>query len=181
MLLYAAGDWLRERDRLTAVQSAPLMAAFLTGVFFILFGGNWVGSDLDRVRPEAVYYLPVLLLLFAVSAYGKFRGKREVSAGEWILFLPLVFSPAGVDILYLIALFLFSLYVLWRGYAEEWRTKINLGTVLFIMTTMIGYGKLTWDFMDKSLFFIIGGVILLGLSWFLNRRKKQFFHEDKEG
>jgi len=77
-------------------------------------------------------------------------------------------------------MFLFSLYVLWRGYSEEWRMKINIGTVLFIATTMIAYFKLTWSFMDKSLFFIIGGVLLLLLGWLLNRRRQIFLTEEKE-
>ncbi|MNL89126.1 hypothetical protein D3C87_2192590 [compost metagenome] len=46
---------------------------------------------------------------------------------------------------------------------------------------MVAYGKLTWDFMDKSLFFIIGGLLLLVLSWFLNRRNKKFLAEAKGG
>ena len=60
----------------------------------------------------------------------------------------------------MIALFVFSLQLLWRGYAEEWRAKINWGTVLFLLSTLVAYGKLTWDFMDKSLFFILGGVLM---------------------
>ncbi|WP_248927310.1 DUF2157 domain-containing protein [Paenibacillus hamazuiensis] len=180
LLLYAAGDWLGQRDHAGAFQAAPLIAAFLMGVFLVLFYDEAYGN-LDSFRADASLYLPVLLALLAVSAAGKYRRKREVSAAEWLLFLPLIYSPALVELLYLVALFLFSLYVLWRGYSEEWGFKINVGTVLFIFTTMIAYGKLTWDFMDKSLFFVIGGVILLALSWFLNRRRRRFFSEGKEG
>jgi uncharacterized membrane protein len=84
-------------------------------------------------------------------------------------------------VLYLLVTFFFSLFLLWRGYVEEWRFKINLGTVLFLISTMTAYSKLTWDFMDKSLFFIIGGVLLLLLSWVLNNRRRQFIHDTKEG
>jgi LPXTG-motif cell wall-anchored protein len=45
---------------------------------------------------------------------------------------------------------------------------------------MTAYIKLTWNFMDKSLFFIIGGILLLGLSWLLNRRRNKFFDQAKE-
>jgi LPXTG-motif cell wall-anchored protein len=45
---------------------------------------------------------------------------------------------------------------------------------------MTAYGKLTWSFMDKSMFFIIGGVLLLALSWVLNRRKNRFLTKAKE-
>lgn len=184
MALYAAGDWLRERDQLSAVQSAPLTAAYLISLFLVLFARDEFNSTWmqDHIRPGASIYIPILLVLFAISAYGKWQRKRETSAVEWLLFLPLVYLPTSIlDVVLLVALFLFSLYVLWRGYAEEWRMKINIGTLLFLFTTMVAYVKLTWDFMDKSLFFILGGVMLLVLSWLLNRRKKQFFNETKEG
>jgi LPXTG-motif cell wall-anchored protein len=38
---------------------------------------------------------------------------------------------------------------------------------------MVAYFKLTWAFLDKSLFFLIGGVLLLSLSWYLRRRNAQ--------
>jgi uncharacterized membrane protein len=183
MAMYAAGDWVRNRTKLTAVQSAPLLAAYLIGLFLVLFAeegpGQWLQED---VLADARFYLPVMLILFAVSAVGKWRHKRETSAFEWVLFLPIAYLPAkSVEFSMLLVLFLFSLYVLWRGYAEEWRLKINIGTILFLFSTMIAYGKLTWDFMDKSLFFIIGGIMLLVLSWLLNRRRRQFLDDSKEG
>ncbi|MFK7696276.1 DUF2157 domain-containing protein [Paenibacillus sp. HJGM_3] len=184
MAMYSAGDWLRDRSQLSAVQSAPLTGAYLMGLFLVLFArldseAAWMD---DHLLPSASVYFPILLVLLAVSAYGKWRRKREGSALEWLLFLPLAYLPgSAVEVTLLIALFLFSLYVLWRGYAEEWRMKINIGTLLFLFTTMVAYTKLTWGFMDKSLFFLIGGGMLLTLSWLLNRRKKQVLEDTKEG
>ncbi|UUZ84481.1 LPXTG cell wall anchor domain-containing protein [Paenibacillus sp. P26] len=138
---------------------------------------------IQELRAEPLYYMAALVILFGISLAGKLRSGRTAGALEWILLFPFLYLQQGVEIAYLAALFLFSLYVLWRGYAEEWRFKINFGTVLFIGGTLVAYGKLTWDFMDKSVFFLIGGLLLLGLSWLLNRRKKQFFHDHdaKEG
>ncbi|TVY11971.1 DUF2157 domain-containing protein [Paenibacillus cremeus] len=183
MALYVLGDWLKERAGGYALQAAPLASAFVFGIFMVLFTDEWNRGMLsDHLRPEPLYYVTALLVLFVVSLVGKLRSRRASSAFEWILLVPYIYLPAsGIDVMYLLALFFFSLYVLWRGYAEEWRFKINFGTVLFICSTLVAYGKLTWKFMDKSLFFIIGGVLLLGLSWFLNRRKKQVLHDGKEG
>ena len=50
---------------------------------------------------------------------------------------------------------------------------MTLGIVLFILTMAVAYFKLTWGFMDKSLFFLLGGILLLGLSWYLQRRAAQ--------
>ncbi|AFC32624.1 hypothetical protein PM3016_5967 [Paenibacillus mucilaginosus 3016] len=179
MALYAAGDWLREREGGYALQTAPLAAAYGFAVFMVLFPPEWDSGMLSELRAEPLYYVPALLLVFAVSLAGKFRQGRASSAFEWILLAPYVYLPSGYEVLYLLALFFFSFYVLWRGYAEEFRFKINFGTVLFICSTLVAYGKLTWAFMDKSLFFILGGVLLLVLSWFLNRRKNRFLSEVK--
>ncbi|WP_127579370.1 DUF2157 domain-containing protein [Paenibacillus koleovorans] len=182
MALYAAGDWLQRRERLASLQTPALVAAYLIGVFLVLFVNERESSYLEEhVRANAMYYIPVVLVLFAISVYGKWKDRREISALEWLLFLPVAYFSSGADVVALVLLFLFSLYVLWRGYAEEWRFKINFGTVLFLFSTMIAYGKLTWAFMDKSLFFILGGVLLLMLSWLLNRRRRRFLDETEEG
>jgi uncharacterized membrane protein len=180
MALYAGGDWIRERSSGYALQTVPLIAAYIFGIVMVL---AWDGrsSSLNDILAEPLYYILSLLLLFAVSAVGKWKQRRVSSTFEWILVAPFVYLPSGISVLYLLALFFFSLYVLWRGYMELWRFKINFGTLLFICSTMVAYGKLTWDFMDKSMFFILGGLLLLGLSWILNRRKKHFLDEVKGG
>ncbi|MCZ8514666.1 DUF2157 domain-containing protein [Paenibacillus filicis] len=180
MALYALGDWLKDRTGAYALQIPPLAAAFLFGIYLVIFPSEWSARFLSDLRAEPLYYMGALAILFGVSLAGKLRTGRAPGAFEWILLFPFLYLPGGIELAYLLSLFLFSLYVLWRGYAEEWRFKINFGTVLFITSTLVAYGKLTWDFMDKSLFFIIGGLLLLSLSWFLNRRKKQFFYDVKE-
>ncbi|MFH5182302.1 DUF2157 domain-containing protein [Paenibacillus sp. TAB 01] len=181
MALYAAGDWIRDRSSGYAVQTVPLIAAYVFAVSMVLLWDIRSSSDLDEILAQPAYYLIALVVLFAISVLGKLRQARGSSAFEWILLAPFVYLPGGIEVLYLLALFFFSFYVLWRGYMEQWRFKINFGTVLFLCSTMVAYGKLTWDFMDKSLFFIIGGLLLLALSWVLNRRKKQVLEDTKGG
>ena len=181
-LLYALTDWSRERKTVYPLQAVPLVAAFAFNMFLVLF---WNKDDStffrDNISAHPLWYVLTLLILLAVSLVGKYKYKRLASSLDWILVIPLFYLSTGVDAAYLLTLFLFSLYLLWRGYAEEWPVKINLGTLLFLCSTMAAYGKLAWDFMDKSVFFILGGIILLALSWFLNRRKKQFLEEVEEG
>lgn len=180
MILYTLGDWYKDRITGYALQSVPLAAAYIFGLVAAL-AWDRPYSDLDDIRANPVWYLLSLLLVFVVSLAGKWKYKRLSSGLEWVLIVPFIYLPSGITVLYLLALFFFSFYVLWRGYMEEWRFKINFGTLLFICSAMVAYGKLTWDFMDKSLFFIIGGILLLLLSWFLNRRNKRFLEEVKGG
>jgi uncharacterized membrane protein len=180
LALYTLGDWIKDRSSGYALQSVPLTAAFIFAVVMVLAYNEFNKPDND-ILVYSIFFAISLLVLLALSLYGKWNNARISSSFEWILVVPFVYLHTGVAVMYLLALFFFSFYVLWRGYMEQWRFKINFGTLLFICTTMVAYGKLTWDFMDKSMFFIIGGVILLVLSWFLNRRKKHFLDEVKGG
>jgi uncharacterized membrane protein len=181
MLLYTLGDALQETKIRTPFQSAALITTYLFDFYFIIVVGNQAHIDLyDNMLALTFPFLLSAAFIFVISIYLKLRQKRGVSGFDWILMPVLLYLPFEVDILYIFILFLFSSFILWRGYVEEWRFKINLGTLLFLSSTMAAYIKLTWDFMDKSLFFIIGGAILLVLSWILNRRRNKFLEETKE-
>jgi uncharacterized membrane protein len=177
MALYALGDWIKDRSSGFALQSVPLASAFIFAIVMVFAFDEVSISDRNDILAEPLYFAGSMLLLLAASLYGKWKNQRVSSAFEWVLLIPVVYLNAGIAVMYLLLLFFFSFYVLWRGYIEQWRFKINFGTLLFIITTMVAYGKLTWAFMDKSLFFILGGLILLALSWFLNRRKKLVLDE----
>ncbi|MNI29274.1 hypothetical protein D3C73_830890 [compost metagenome] len=180
LMLYTLGDWIRNRQLAAPLQAAPLIAVFLFDLFIVLFAGErgWLNDYKDWLA-EPITYLTTMAVLFGISLALKLRSNRGITAMEWIIMPPLLYTTMHVDAVYVVVLFLFSLFVLWRGYVEEWRFKINLGTLLFLCSTMVAYGKLTWNFMDKSLFFIMGGVLLLLISWLLNRQKKQFFKDEK--
>jgi LPXTG-motif cell wall-anchored protein len=182
MLLYTLGDWIKNREFAAPFQSAAWIAAYVFDLFIVYFAGK--SSFFERWETMLAQALPFILIsavIFAVSMFLKAKAGRASTGFEWIVMPLLLYVTEYVDVLYLLILFFFSLYILWRGYVEEWRYKINLGTVLFLLITMTAYGKLAWNFMDKSFFFIIGGILLLTLGWFLGRRRKQFFNDAKEG
>ncbi|QYR20440.1 DUF2157 domain-containing protein [Paenibacillus sp. sptzw28] len=182
-LLYSLMDWNKERRSVYPFQAVPLVAAYLFNLFIVLFwdeGHVESSSFYEDIAAQPLIYGLSLLILLGISLAGKQRYKRLESAPDWMLALPFFYLTSGMDVVYLIILSLFSLYLLWRGYAEEWRLKINLGTLLFLCSTMAAYFKLTWGFMDKSVFFILGGIMLLALSWFLNRRKQKFLADIEE-
>jgi hypothetical protein len=170
MLIYAAGDWQLNRPGARALQAPPLVAAFLFMLGLAMFGE--AGSYTDRLRPHLLAYLFALLLVLGLSLAGKRRRGHTVSALDWLLLLPGFYFPAGLPLAVaaLVVLYAYSGSVLWRGHRDQAADRIYLGTVLFILTTMVAYFKLTWGFMDKSLFFLLGGLLLLGLSWYLRRR-----------
>lgn len=180
-IAYTLVDVFKERKYLYPLQTTALIGAYVFAVFIIMFGDEYFYNYmLDEILANTVSFLITISVIFVISLLLKLKNGSAVTAVDWILVPVLLYLPFQTFFIHLILLFVFSLYVLWRGYVEEWRLKINLGIVLFLASTMIAYIKLTWDFMDKSLFFILGGVILLALSWLLNRQRNVFLRDVKE-
>jgi uncharacterized membrane protein len=181
LLLYTLGDITKNRSISAPLQTSVLISMFSFGLFIVLVIGNQDPFALhDHLLAQTFPFLLSVVWLFVLSIFLKYRSSKVITGFDWILTPALLYLPIPIDITYIIILFFFSSFLLWRGYIEEWRFKINLGTLLFLSSTMAAYKKLTWDFMDKSLFFIVGGALLLGLSWILNHRRNKFLEESTE-
>ncbi|WBO83836.1 DUF2157 domain-containing protein [Hymenobacter yonginensis] len=175
MLLYAFGDWQPDRPAGRALQGPPLVAAFVFTLGLALFGESDIYAG--RLRAPMLPYLAALGVVLALSAVGKQRRGRLGSLTDWLLLLPGFYFTGGLPLAVatLVVLYAYSGAVLWRAHQEQNPDRVTLGTVLFILTTAVAYFKLTWGFMDKSLFFLLGGGLLLGLSWWLRRRAARTF------
>lgn len=175
MLVYAFGDWQPNRPAGRALQGPPLVAAFLFTLGLALFGESDFYAG--QLRAPLVPYLLALGTVLAFSLWGKQRRGRFGSATDWLLLLPGFYFTGGLPLAVatLVVLYAYSGSVLWRAHQEQNSDRVTLGTVLFIVTTAVAYFKLTWGFMDKSLFFLLGGLLLFGLSWLLRRRAARTF------
>jgi len=175
MLLYAAGDWQRNRPAGRALQGPPLVAAFLFTLGLALFGE--ADTYADRLRPPLLAYVAALGVVLALSIWAKRARGHLSSTTDWLLLLPGFYLPGGLALTVgtVVVLYAYSGSVLARAHQEQNQDRVTLGTVLFILTTAVAYFRLTWGFMDKSLFFLLGGILLFGLSWLLRRRAAQTF------
>ncbi|AHJ99569.1 DUF2157 domain-containing protein [Hymenobacter swuensis] len=175
MLVYAFGDWQPDRPAGRALQGPPLVAAFLFTLGLALFGESDIYAG--QLRAPLVPYLAALAAVLALSLWGKQRRGRIGSATDWLLLLPGFYFTGGLPLAVatLVVLYAYSGSVLWRAHQEQNQDRVTLGTVLFVLTTAVAYFKLTWGFMDKSVFFLLGGLLLFGLSWLLRRRAARTF------
>ena len=173
MLVYAAGDWHPSRAAGRALQGPPLVAAYLFALGLALFGETDQYAGL--LRPPVLAYLGALAAVLALSGAGKRARGRLASLPDWLLLLPGFYLPGGLPLAVatLVVLYAHAGSVLARAHRAADAEQLTLGTVLFVVATMVAYFKLTWAFLDKSLFFLIGGVLLLSLSWYLRRRNAQ--------
>ncbi|RSK46434.1 DUF2157 domain-containing protein [Hymenobacter perfusus] len=175
MLVYAFGDWQPDRPAGRALQGPPLVAAFLFTLGLALFGESDFYAG--QLRAPLVPYLAALAAVLALSLWGKQRRGRLGSTTDWLLLLPGFYFTGGLllAVATLVVLYAYSGSVLWRAHQEQNQDRVTLGTVLFVLTTAVAYFKLTWGFMDKSVFFLLGGLLLFGLSWLLRRRAARTF------
>lgn len=173
MAIYAAGDWQANRAGGRAIQVPSLIAAYLFMFGLATFGETDAYANI--LRPPLLPYLAALGAVFGLSAAGKRARGRLASLPEWLLLLPGFYLSGGLPLAVatLVVLYAHAGSVLVRANREHDPDQLTLGAVLFVAATAVAYFKLTWGFMDKSLFFLIGGVLLLGLSWYLRRRNAQ--------
>ena len=172
MLLYATADWQRDPAAARAAQNPPLAAAYLFMLGLAVFGET--ESYAGELRAPMLPYLVALAAMLAGSVAGKLRRGRLASLPDWLLLLPGFYLPGGLPLAVatLVVLYLHAGSVLTRAQRAGISEQLTLGTVLFVVATMLAYFKLTWAFLDKSLFFLLGGVLLLSLSWYLRRRNQ---------
>ena len=172
MAIYAAGDW-QPRAAGRALQVPSLVAAYLFMFGLATFGETDAYANI--LRPPLLPYLATLGAVLAVSVAGKRARGHLASLPDWLLLLPGFYLSGGLvlAVATLVVLYAHAGSLLARANRTQDSDQLTLGAVLFVAATAVAYFKLTWGFLDKSLFFLVGGVLLLALSWYLRRRNAQ--------
>lgn len=93
-----------------------------------------------------------------------------------LLVLPKVSIPLVILIANLVIISTISLSF-YYGYKFENSKLITLTNFFLIIYLIINYCRWGWSYMDKSLFFILGGTILFGIGLFVERKKKDFLRK----
>lgn len=166
-------------------------AITMFSVLIIFFSGNFY--DVVNVSNSLFFALTILM---AAALFFFVQRKRHA----WLLMDLIPFLPvpilyvkmvlvqgsrpyvyADVSVIALLAMLLFSIGMVAGGERLRDIWRINIGALLFALTCFVGYINFAWDFMDKSLFFLLGGGLLLILSILLERKRRKWVHEAKEG
>jgi uncharacterized membrane protein len=168
LALYLLSDLLKKKELTRPIQLSMLIGAVLVTIFTIFWLDLFLMYEQPSMNGMTLYAVFIAVLLFFF-----FMMKRKTfDVIDGIMFLPIFYIGWVVDYLYLLILFIYSICLLFIGYREELTEKASFGTILFLITAFVGYIQLAWDFMPKSLFFLIGGAILFVLSWILEKRRR---------
>lgn len=95
-----------------------------------------------------------------------------------ILVLPNVFEPLVIVLanLSIIAMIAFGFNY---GYKFESDRIISITNFMLTIYLIVNYCRWGWSFIDKTLFFILGGSLLLALGLYLEKRKKGIVKKEK--
>ena len=93
-----------------------------------------------------------------------------------LLLLLLILSSVPTIVVMLLAnLFIISMVIFGFNYGYKFENGAIIAITNWMLTIylIVNYCRWGWSFMDKSLFFILGGILLLTLGLFLEKRRKE--------
>lgn len=176
LILYLPGDFLKEHLQ-KSIRHVSLISIFIFGMYqtFLLQDDYY----LSQIEYQTAFII-VWTLLIGVVSWKKYQRKRLFELADLILFLPVFMLPFSY-VFGLVSLYLFSIVWLIIGYKLESNEKILLGTIAFLLSTFTAYIQYAWDAMNKSLFFLIGGILLFLISFFFEMQRRNLIDSRKGG
>src|SRR5690606_20752542 len=89
-----------------------------------------------------------------------------------VLFLPFLFLPYG-HFYIMITAFIYAIFWLIYGFQTKNESKVSLGIFSFLLSILIVVIQFTWETLNKSLFFLIAGILLFIISAIYERRRQK--------
>ena len=141
-----------------------LVSIFIIGVAATSMAAyGWVDK---RVSTKEVIACAVLFLLFGVFLVLPQQNIFFNSGDE--LAVTGIFWAAVINF----ALFFEILGIIFSGYARKELWLVNFGTVFLLIFVAVKYFDWFFNFMDKSVFFLVAGVLLFGVGWMMERGRR---------
>ncbi len=193
LALVAISTLVARREDLTFVR----LPAFRWGTFLI--AATLVITTIDREVAvdffEADFgakqlFVLVMTAVLAAAAYfvGEFDSPRSrptmlaILGGLFLMIIPVGGEPwlalqfDGVHLLfgvYVLGVFALALLTIWLGITARNPRLVNVGMVSTVVLIIIQYFGWSVALMDRSVAFIVGGVVLIGLSAFVEKKRRQ--------
>ena len=155
------------RSRLGAAELAPFYIG-IVGLFIVSCAISFRSGEREKAWvPETVALTVLLLLALLLSLF--FSGVSYNGSGQ-------MKTGAEFDLMTFAANIIFALIIvgtIMLGYIRHYPAYINIGLLFFVLDVFARYFDFFWKLLPRSLFFIIGGLMLLiGGVILENKRKK---------
>lgn len=194
VLLLAIGERFRDHRnlrRLAATAGSLGLFVILVAEFPLTFR-DFISSTRSLSELDAqIAGLPVLVGLSMVGAVisavclatlSRSKRREALWMGAWIFTALLMgWGSAFVrghghqmySVLFAVIYFVQVIVLLYLGYLFTRADLVNLGLLAFGAFVLARYFDLAWKYMDRSLAFIVGGVLLLALGFGMERSRRK--------
>lgn len=177
LILYVAGDLIKKEVLKQAFKNISLLSIFIFAIYqtFLLQESFFMGEIEYRLS-----FFIVWGVLIGLACAIKFWKQKKFDWIDFLLFVPLFILPYAY-LIGLMMMFGFSIGRLFIGYHRENHKEIMVGTIGFLLSTFAVYIQYAWESMNKSLFFLIGGILLFIIGFFLEKQRRSFVEDQKGG
>lgn len=177
LILYLIGSMVPKQSLQIAFKYVSLFSVFIFSIYqtFIL-QEEYMIKGIEYQFSFFIFWIGLL----GLGLWLKSRGNKQIEWIDFILFIPLFYLPYAY-VVGLIVLFVFSIISLLMGYRKENNESILIGTIAFLLSTFTVYIQFAWDAMNKSLFFLIGGILLFLISFALEKQRRAILEDLKGG
>lgn len=176
LLVYALGVIVPKSSLKHALTYISLLSILMFKVYesFLIQESDFL-QDIDM---QSLFFIALGILWVGVFL-SKWLSNRHLDMMDLILFLPLFILPYAY-VWVIISMFIFSLFWLVIGFQRQWDNQIRIGIITFIISIFTVYIQYAWETLNKSLFFLIGGLLLFFLSFILERKRRTTEHNQEE-
>ncbi len=163
-----------------------LLVVYVLSFKFIL--EDFAKNDFRLYFFASIALLSISVLLIVAnlvkSAFSSAEKKLELVAITLLLAmnLLLLFNPAvyTVNVVFVNAvLFIFAAIIVYYGFETQSPFIFNSGIMIFVIAIVTRYFDILWKLLPRSLFFIIGGTIIIIGSVFLEKKRRKTIQEMK--
>ena len=174
LLLYITGEIILKPLLARSLKHISLLSIFVFGMYqtFLLQESFLFQQTIEY---HVVFFI-VWVLLMGLVVTLKIKRRHHFELIDLVLFIPVFYLP-WASVFSLTILFIFSLAWLLVGYIKDFDNKILLGTTAFLLSTLTAYIQFAWDAINKSLFFIIGGLLLFIISLLIDRQRRRLLSD----
>jgi len=123
---------------------------------------NWTSIRSEK-RPSARLLEPAIITLTVIAG--------------WFIAIHTFESAAPYVVVFNLLLVIQILGIIALGVINKREAFVNIGIVFFVIDLSTRYIELTVDMLDTSLAFIVGGLLLLGVGYGMERARRRLLRQ----